>query len=110
MDAQIRKTLTETLLVAERAAAAPVDDYGAGAYDPVRGLPCRLVERTEKVRDRDGEEVVSRHQAILDDAVSVTARVWLPGEDPATRPGRDPIAVAHRRGERGEHDHYKVWL
>jgi hypothetical protein len=107
MDPQLLDQLKQTIWVASRVSA---DSYGKWTYGTAAERAARVIGRSSLVRDATGREVVSMVQLILESPISLTDKLWLPGEDATTDPGHVPVAVATRVDENGNTDHAKVWL
>lgn len=113
MDAQLVALLTETVTVAQVTAR---DRYGAETIGTPITLACRIDPQDRIVRGAPrsgaggGEEHRSDTRIVFAPTTGVTpntdSRYLLPGE---TR-RRAPLRTFAPRTERGEVDHYEVWL
>jgi hypothetical protein len=108
MDESLRATLVKTINVAS------VTAYTAGGNETL-GAPVALaahVENTDEViTAENGTQLSPSHLLILDTAIGLDARVWMPGEVPASTPGKKPMAVrAFYDPDTGVTDHWEVLL
>lgn len=107
MDRSARKLLRQTIYVAEPTGRSRAGDRAHGA--PV--ARAARVEPDQSVQDTsaNGETVVSTYRIFLVEAVSQTAKIWLPGDDHTVEKlGRAPMRVAPIIDENGSVSHYEV--
>lgn len=116
MDPQLRAQLAETIYVAS---PSTVDTYGQIAY----GAPVAVKARVEFKRSvesggrggvleaREGEQAGTSTFVITESAITITDRIWLPGDDQTDATlARRPLAVLRLPNERGAVDHYETKL
>lgn len=112
MDAQLRKTLTET---AYYATASGVSRSG----DPSFGSPVSFLCRTEPVVKyhgpqyvpRDGEDMETFTIVFTEVDIGRDSQVWLPGvSNSDTTLARRPYRYDVMRGPEGRISHYEIYI
>jgi hypothetical protein len=110
MDYQLFKQCQQTVYI------STADTIDTQTGEPISGFAssyaARVMERTQKVMNRDGQEVVSHSQIILASSLPIDCDflVWVPGEDKDNDPGHAPLAVKNAVDEKGAFDYCKVFL
>lgn len=108
MDPQLRTQLAETIYVAS---PSTVDTYGQIAYGAPVAVKARVEYRPKVGSNTDGEERESDTFVITESAITITDRIWLPGDDQTDATlARRPLAVLRLPDERGAVDHYETKL
>ena len=109
MDAQLRRTCRQTVHVASPTGYASLS--GQTEWGTAVARTARVESSRKLLRDAQGNEVMTDHRVILEAAVSMRDRFWLPGDDESDASlAREPIRVMVFPTETGAVDHYEVWL
>lgn len=108
LDPQLKKQLAQTIYVAS---ASSVDSYGQASYGAPVAVKARVENDSSIKDDADGEERASSMLIITEDAIALSDRVWLPGDNQADATlARRPISVLVLPDERGNVDHCETRL
>lgn len=71
------------------------DGDGKPTFSAQVTATARVEERTKRVRDADGKEVITSTQVATTAAIKTQDRVWLPGADTTkANEGRKPVAFS----------------
>lgn len=107
MDAQLKAQLQETI------GYKTVTGRGAGGdptYSVAGTLSARVVEDQREVPGGGGKMVVTTHQIVTEDILTLDHRIWLPGENTSTDPPRIPQHVQIAKDEYGDEDYCLLWV
>lgn len=74
-----------------------VDGAGKASY-ATTPYKARVQQGEDVVKTRDGSKAGIAYTVYLKQQVGIDDRVWLPGEDPDTDPGRSPVTVHFSKG------------
>lgn len=68
-----------------------VDGSGKPNYSTPVEHNARIQRKTDVVISSTGDEVTVSHVIYLENEIPLTAKIWLPSEDPATDSGHRPV-------------------
>lgn len=78
------------------------DSNGRLTYETPRAIKARVEQSRRLLRKANGDEVQGTHRIYSLDAIQVTDRVWLPGQNQAVVEGsRVPVALTASNNKSG---------
>ena len=109
MDPMLRKSLAQTIYVAQRSGIARAS--GQPQWGSPAATSARVEPSTKLIYGSSGTAHGSSHCVVTATRVRMGDLVWLPGADSSVRAeAKEPLRVDELSDERGTVHHYEVWL